>query len=62
MAALGNDRKLQRYTCSVSRQEFEDLQKQHVIEDYESGIYCLTNPDYYEKGLGIMFEALDYII
>lgn len=60
--ALGNDRKLQRYTCSVSRQEFEDLQKQHVIEDYESGIYCLTNPDYYEKGLGIMFEASDYII
>lgn len=55
-------RKLQQYTCTVSRAEFEELLKQHVIDDYGSGIWCLTNLDYYNEDEGIRFEPTDYII
>lgn len=58
----GNVRELQAYTCSVSRSEWEELKKQHVIADYGTGIFCLTNPDYYDPSLGILFEAKDYCI
>ena len=54
--------KLQKYTCSVNLKEFESLQQQHVIDDFGTGVYCLTNPDYYDKTLGITFEAKDYIL
>lgn len=58
----GNARALQKYTCSVNQREFEDLLKQHVAEDYGTGIWCLTNADYYDADTGILFEAKDYII
>lgn len=58
----GAARKLQLYTCSVYRWELDDLLRQHVVEDYGTGIYCLTNLDYYEKDIGILFEAKDYWI
>lgn len=57
-----NARAVQSYTCTVSRKEFDDLYGQHVIEDYGTGIWCLTNLDYYDKELGITFEARDYVI
>ncbi len=57
-----NHRKLQKYTFSVHRSEFELLFKQHVINDYGSGIWCLTNTDYYDKDIGVIFEAKDYFI
>lgn len=59
---MGIGRKLQKYTCTVTPKEFEELQKQHVLEDYETGIWCLTNPDYYDEETGITFEAKDYFL
>ena len=58
----GNARKLQNYTFSVYQYEFDDLMKQHVLNDYGSGIWCLTNPDYYNEETGVIFEAQDYIL
>ena len=59
----GNARKLQKYTCSLSKWEFDDLcNNQHVINDYDSGIWCLENPDYYDEETGITFEPKDYFI
>lgn len=55
-------RKLQMYTCSVYSYELDELILQHVIEDYGTGIWCLTNPDYYDEQIGIVFEAKDYIL
>ena len=55
-------RKLQSYTCTVYQSELDDLIKQHVVDDYGTGIYCLTNKDYYKKDVGVIFEAGDYYI
>ena len=57
-----NARKLQQYVCTVSHKEFEDLFRQHVVEDYGSGIWCLTNLDYYDENEGIRFEPKDYYL
>lgn len=59
---FGNHRKLQKYAFSVYRYEFEELFKQHVVDDYKSGIWCLTNSDYYDENIGVIFEAKDYFI
>lgn len=59
---MGNIRKLQNYTCSVSQKELEDLIRQHAADDFETGIYCLTNMDYYDKYTGVLFEASDYFL
>lgn len=53
---------LQNYSCNVYLNEFNTLFEQGVLEDYDSGNYCLTNPDYYDNGLGICFEGKDYIL
>jgi CRISPR-associated endonuclease/helicase Cas3 len=58
----GIARKLQKYTCTINQQEMEDLLRQHVVEDFDTGIYCLTNADYYDEQTGITFEAKDYFI
>lgn len=58
----GNARKLQKYTFSVYQNEFEDLFRQHVVKDYGSGIFCLTNSDYYDERTGVIFEAKDYFL
>lgn len=58
----GNARKLQNYAFSIYQKEFDDLIKQHVVDDYGSGIWCLTNPDYYDEETGVVFEAKDYIL
>ncbi len=55
-------RKLQPYTCSVYEKELDDLIRQHVAEDFGTGIYCLINPDYYNQETGVTFEAKDYIM
>lgn len=59
---INNARKLQKYTCSVSRRELDDLLRQHVVDDFGTGIWCLTNLDYYDEKTGISFEAKDYFI
>lgn len=61
-ASLSLIRKLQKYTCSVRRNEFENLLSQHVLCDYDTGVWVLVNPDYYDKEMGIIFEAQDYYI
>ena len=58
----GLNRKLQKYTCSVSQGEFEELLKQNVLAYSEYGFYYLCNDEYYKKFIGILFEAVDYFI
>lgn len=55
-------RKLQKYTCSVYQNELDDLIGQHVVDHFGTGIWCLTNPDYYDEEIGILFDAKDYFI
>ncbi len=55
-------RKLQKYMVSISFSEFENLHKQGVINDYQTGVFFLTNNDYYDCDIGITFEAKDYYI
>lgn len=57
-----NIRMLQNYVCTIYQKELEDLIKQHVVEDYGTGVYCLTNLDYYDEQIGILFEARDYFL
>lgn len=57
-----NTRMLQNYVCTIYQKELEDLIKQHVAEDYGTGVYCLTNLDYYDEQIGILFEARDYFL
>lgn len=57
-----NIRMLQNYVCTVYQEELENLIKQHVVEDYGTGVYCLTNLDYYDEQIGILFEARDYFL
>ena len=57
-----NVRELQKYTCSIKPWELDELIQQHVVEDYGSGIWCLTNQDYYDRETGIKFEGEDYFI
>ena len=59
---IGNGRALQNYTCTLYQSELEDLIRQHVAEDYGTGIFCLTNPDYYDENIGVLFEATDYFV
>lgn len=59
---LAEQRKLQKYACTVYQNEFDELLRQHVVDDFESGIYCLTNPDYYDAATGIRFEGEDKIV
>lgn len=55
-------RKVQKYTCSVYCNEFNMLRAQNVLEDYETGIWFLTNMDYYTDDTGIIFEGKDHFI
>ena len=55
-------RKLQKYTCSVYQNELNDLIRQHVVSNFGTEISCLTNLDYYDEEIGILFEGKDYFI
>lgn len=59
---VNTGRKLQKYTCSVYQRELDDLLQQHVVDDFGTGIWCLTSPDYYEEETGVLFEARDYFL
>ena len=62
LTKAGNARKLQNYACSLRQKELEDLIRQHAADDYGTGIYCLTNVDYYDENKGVLFEATDYFL
>ncbi len=57
-----NPRKLQKYTVSIAIWEFEELLKQGVLNDFSSGIFFLTNNDYYTSKTGIQFSGTDKFI
>ena len=57
-----NSRKIRKYSCTVYTQEFEQLLRQKVIDDYGSGVFFLTDESYYDKELGIRFEGKDFVI
>ncbi|HCT64487.1 MAG TPA: CRISPR-associated helicase/endonuclease Cas3 [Lachnospiraceae bacterium] len=59
---VSNLRKLQLYMASIKIWEFEELRKQGVLEDFNTGAYFLTNTDYYNKEIGILFHGKDYFI
>ena len=59
---IENERNLQNYTCSLYKNELDDLIKQNVVDDFGTGIYCLTNLDYYDEEIGLLFEARDYLL
>lgn len=55
-------RKYQKYMASVKPWEFEELFQQGVVYDFGTGVFFLTNLDYYNKETGILFGIPDYII
>ncbi len=57
-----NVRSLQSYMASIKRWEFDELYKQGVLDDFGTGAYFLTNSDYYDKEVGILFHGKDYFI
>ena len=59
---LIHTRSIQKYCCSVYLNEFNELLSQHVLEDYGSGVYFLTNPDYYSPETGLTLEGKDLFI
>lgn len=59
---IGIARRLQKYTCTVYQKELDDLIRQHAVDDFGTGIYCLLNLDYYDENTGITFEAKDYFV
>lgn len=59
---FASSRKVQKYCCSVYDSEFSDLMKQGVLNDYHSGIYFLTDLDYYDKDIGIIFQGKDIFV
>lgn len=52
-------RKLQSYTATVYRNEFEELKHLGVINDFGTGVYCLASNSYYSEDTGISFSAND---
>lgn len=59
---VGIARRLQKYSCSINQRELDDLIRQHVVDDFGTGILCLINSDYYDEKTGITFEPTDYFI
>ena len=55
-------RALQPYTFTVYQYELNQLMQQGVINDYGSGLFCLTSPQYYLPDLGVVLEGTDYIL
>ncbi len=57
-----NSRKIQKYTVNINKHEFDNLLKQGVLNDFETGVFFLTNIDYYNSKIGIKFEGQDFFI
>lgn len=49
-------RKLQRYTVTVYKGEFEDLRRQGAVEEIWSNIFAITSADYYNEDVGLLIE------
>jgi len=55
-------RALRKYSATVYVYEFERLLEEGVVNDYGTGAYILTNPDYYDKETGLIFDGQDYFV
>lgn len=55
-------RELQRYTVSLRRYEFEQALKLGIIDDFGTGVFMLTNNDYYSNETGLDMEMYNDII
>lgn len=49
-------RRLQKYSVSVSRYEFEDILKTGILKQTQSGVYVLTNASYYSEETGLDWQ------
>jgi len=56
-------KKLRKYSASVYLYEFKQLLEQGLVSDYGTGMYVLTNLDYYDENIGISykFEDIEYM-
>jgi CRISPR-associated endonuclease/helicase Cas3 len=54
-----SSRSVQKYCCSVYESEVALLKQQGVLDDFGTGIFWLTNSDYYSEEIGIVFEGKD---
>lgn len=59
---MEKDRLAARISCPQIYWNDNDLIRPHAADDFGTGIWCLTNPDYYEKGIGMVFEVKEYIL
>lgn len=55
-------RKLQKYTATVYVWEFEKLYEKGVLDDYDTGIFCLTNMNYYVCDIGLQIDYDENLI
>lgn len=55
-------RQLQNYAFSVYGYELEELIRQNAVKEYDCGVWCLENHDYYDSETGVLFEGKDYIL
>lgn len=55
-------RKLQKYTVSLKRYEFEDALKLGIVDDSGTGVYQLTNSSYYNENTGLCLDFTNDII
>ncbi len=53
---------IQPYTLTVYQYELDKLLQQGVVSDFESGIYWLTNNEYYNEKTGITFDGQDVFV
>ena len=61
-AGMNAIRQLQDYACTIYKWEFDELLRQHVLKMHDTGVCHLTNTDYYDENIGILFEAQDYFL
>ncbi|HBV50800.1 MAG TPA: hypothetical protein DEF06_00800 [Clostridiales bacterium] len=59
---MEKDRLAARISCPQIYWNDNDLIRQHAADAFGTGIWCLTNPDYYEKGIGMVFEVKEYVL
>ena len=57
-----SSRMISKYCCTVYLDEFERLRQQGVVADHGSGVFFLTNEEYYDSELGVKFEGTDYFM
>lgn len=55
-------RKLQKYTATVYVWEFEKLYEKGVLDDYDTGVFCLTNTNYYKCDVGLQIDYEENLI